>query len=81
MPPTWQTMAGGSPASSRYIVYSDVPGGVRRIQGSALVPLPCAIVEILSVVTRVVPSAHPATGGRPEQDPRLDSCMTMHGLV
>ena len=43
VPPTWQTMVGGSDAPSRYIVYSDVPGGVFRTQGSALVPVPVAI--------------------------------------
>src|SRR5664279_5831441 len=36
-------MTGGSAASSRYIVYSDVPGGVVRTQGSSLVPVPVAI--------------------------------------
>src|SRR5690349_10285230 len=40
VPPTWQTIAGGSLASSRYIVYSEVPGGVLRTQGSSFVPLP-----------------------------------------
>ena len=43
VPPTWQTIAGGSPASSRYIGYADVPGGVVRSQGSLLVPLPVAM--------------------------------------
>src|SRR6185437_14628874 len=40
VPPTWQMMAGGSLASSMYIVYSEVPGGVLSSHGSALVPLP-----------------------------------------
>jgi hypothetical protein len=33
-------MAGGSAASSRYIWYSEVPGGVFSTHGSSLVPLP-----------------------------------------
>ena len=38
--PTWQTIAGGSRSSSRYIVYSDDPGGVFSCHGSPLVPVP-----------------------------------------
>ena len=41
--PKWQTIVGGSEESSRYIVYSDVPGGVFRTHGSSFVPLPEAI--------------------------------------
>src|ERR1035437_1466659 len=40
VPPTWQTMVGGSDAASRNIVYSELPGGVLRTQGSSFVPLP-----------------------------------------
>src|ERR1700690_1140359 len=47
VPPTWQTIVGGLEAGSRYIVYSEVPGGVARTQGSSLVPLPFAIVALL----------------------------------
>src|SRR6185503_11990239 len=43
VPPTWQTMAGGSELSSIHIWYSDVPGGVLSCHGSSLVPLPLAI--------------------------------------
>ena len=41
--PTTQTSAGGSPCSSRYIVYDDVPGGVVNCQGSSAVPEPVMI--------------------------------------
>ena len=41
--PTTQTRAGGSAASSRYIRYSELPGGVLRTQGSSLVPDPVAV--------------------------------------
>ncbi len=34
--PTWQTRAGGSASSSRYIVYAEVPGGVVSCHGSSL---------------------------------------------
>ena len=47
--PTWQTSAGGSAASSRYIVYSDVPGAVLSSHGSSLVPLPIASCRSLVV--------------------------------
>src|ERR1700712_5491623 len=36
--PTWQTRIGGAAASSRYIVYSELPGGVVSRHGSSLVP-------------------------------------------
>src|SRR5689334_8160320 len=36
------TIVAGLLASSRYIVYSDVPDGVFRTHGSSLVPLPVA---------------------------------------
>ncbi len=48
MPPTWQTIVGGSEASSRYIVYSDVPGGVFRTHGSSFVPVPLPMADLLS---------------------------------
>ena len=38
--PTWQTSCGGSAASSRYISYSLVPGGVFSRHGSSFVPVP-----------------------------------------
>lgn len=38
--PTWQTKTGGFAVSSRYIRYSDVPGGVFSTQGFSLVPAP-----------------------------------------
>src|SRR4029079_17725393 len=43
VPPTWQTIVAGSDASSRYIVYSDVPDGGFRIHGSSFVPVRVAI--------------------------------------
>src|SRR4051812_17172156 len=40
-------IAGGSDVSSRYIEYSDVPGGVFSCHGSSLVPVPVAIIASL----------------------------------
>src|SRR5450830_420343 len=40
-------MTGGSAASSLYIVYSEVPGGVFRTHGSPFVPLPIAMSHAL----------------------------------
>src|SRR6185369_7081802 len=42
------TICGGSAASSRYIVYSEVPGAVFRTHGSSFVPLPLAIALSLA---------------------------------
>ncbi len=48
--PTWQTRAGGSADSSRYIVYSDVPGGVLSTHGSSRSPWPCALAIEASLI-------------------------------
>ncbi len=55
VPPTWQMIAGGSAASSRYIWYSDVPGGVLRTHGSALVPVPVWFAMVASSRDRIYP--------------------------
>ena len=49
VPPTWQMIAGGSFASSRYIGYSVVPGGVVSRQGSSFVPVPVGAIVVLLV--------------------------------
>jgi hypothetical protein len=75
--PTWQTITGGPAASSRYIVYSEVPGGVLSTHGSALVPLPapmvassplgvCAELQDGSVIVRL-----PLAGARSIVEPAL----------
>src|SRR5262245_24182801 len=42
--PTWHTSSAGSAASSRYMVNSDVPGGVFNTHGSSAVPVPLITV-------------------------------------
>src|ERR1700674_2707037 len=44
--PTQTTIAGGVSVSSRYTLNSEVPGGVFRIQGCSLVPLPLLALDI-----------------------------------
>jgi hypothetical protein len=47
-----QTKAGGSDDSSRYILYSEVPGGVFRIHGSFAVPAPLTVVFAISYLLK-----------------------------
>src|SRR2546423_10201454 len=69
-------MEGGSDASSRYIVYSLVPGGVFRRQGSSFVPLPFAIPRLL------VPyrAGYGSAGGRTGNDGTAPSDAVVFGL-
>ena len=76
-------MAGGSPASSRYIWYSDVPGGVLSTHGSALVPLPLWLAMLPSSRSKlaggsvgnlpvtVADRPRPGNGRRASLDPRF----------
>lgn len=57
---------GGSEVSSRYIRYSDVPGGVRRTQGSSAVPLPFSVAFTMDTSTpRAVHPILSIAGGLP----------------
>lgn len=60
------TKDGGSEVSSRYIRYSDVPGGVLRTQGSSAVPLP--FPAAFTIDTSTPRAVHPilsVAGGLP----------------
>ena len=61
--PTWQTIAGGSAASSRYIVYSDVPGRRLELPGILARAASCRHAILLSANDdRPIPPRSPQHG-------------------
>ena len=55
--PTWHTNTAGSACSSRYIVYSELPGAVFSTHGSALVPVAISQPSFPTAATKCGTSA------------------------